>query len=94
MNNKAFLVDYNLCDGCRLCEEGCCREHNWSEEQSGVLLSVAGPYVFPSGKTETYFVAVPTDFCDCCEMSCAPACAAACPKGCIELVMRSLWERS
>ena len=84
MIRKALLVDYNLCDGCRLCVESCCREHDNLKGNSGIVLSQAGPYRFPSGKEETYYVITPTDFCDGCVKVGNPVCVSACPNQCLE----------
>lgn len=85
MNRKAFLVNYALCDGCRLCEQACCRTHGYTAEQSGIRLSRVGPYRFPSGREELWTVPTPTDFCDRCGGADKAVCAAVCPKGCLEL---------
>lgn len=84
MIRKALLVDYNLCDGCRLCVEFCCRVHDSLKGNSGIVLSQAGPYRFPSGKEETYYIITPTDFCDGCVNVGDPVCVAACPNQCLE----------
>lgn len=85
MKKTALLVDYSMCDGCQRCVKACCREHGWKEAQSGIVLSHVGPYRFPSGKEEAYYIAAPTDFCDCCEEGNGPACVSACPKRCLEI---------
>lgn len=80
---NAFLIDYGSCDGCRKCVEVCCREHARPPEQSGLILSTAGPYQFPSGKEETYFIPTPTDYCDTCEAIGAQVCTKICPRNSI-----------
>ena len=86
MERKAMLTSYAKCDGCGKCVEACIRAHGCAPEQSGVKLSVSGPFTFPSGKVETYYVATPTDFCDQCVGNAGgAACAAVCPFGCIEV---------
>ena len=85
MKSKALLVEYNLCDGCRLCVESCCREHDNLKGNSGIVLSQTGPYRFPSGKEEIYYIITPTDFCDGCVNMENPACVSVCPNQCLEI---------
>lgn len=82
MVKNGLLVAYGNCDGCQACVAACRRAHGSGAEQSGLKLSVAGPYRFPSGREETYFVATPTDYCDQCAGD-RPACVRGCSKGCL-----------
>ena len=78
-----LLVSYLACSGCRKCVEACSLAHHDARGKSGLKISAAGPYRFPSGKTVTYFVAAPTDSCDGCALADVPACVSACPAGCL-----------
>ena len=78
-----LLIDYYYCSGCRSCELACQAAHGAPPEQSGLKLSVSGPFRFPSGRAETYHIPTPTAFCDRCAGSDAPACVGACPFDCI-----------
>lgn len=88
MSKFGLLVSYDQCDGCRKCVDACRQTHDFTSEQNGMKLSVSGPFTFPSGKAETYYVAIPTAFCDYCETSrdidgSAAACVQVCPARCI-----------
>ena len=85
MDSYALLISYAECDGCQKCVTACRRAH--TTLQSGLKMSSAGPFQFPSGRTEQYYVATPTDSCDRCVLYDAetdlPVCVQACPSGCI-----------
>lgn len=85
MNKYGLLSAYGKCDGCGKCIEACCQAHGFMPEQSGVKISISGPFTFPSGRTETYYIATPTDFCDRCREKDTPDCTQACPHNCIIL---------
>lgn len=87
MDTYGLLVSYSKCNSCLKCVDACCQAHSYTPEQSGLKLSIAGPFQFPSGASETYYVATPTDYCDHCA-ACGsdgtlPACVHACSAGCI-----------
>ena len=83
MAKYGLLVDYNKCDGCGKCVEACIQAHGSTPENSGLKISVSGPFTFPSGKVETYYIATPTDYCDKCAGREGCVCEKACPAGCI-----------
>ncbi len=83
MNKYGLLSVYSKCDGCGKCIDSCCRTHGFTPEQSGLKISISGPFTFHSGKIETYYIAAPTDFCDRCKERDIPACAQVCPHNCI-----------
>ena len=83
MGKKGLLVNYSNCDGCGKCVAACLASHGYAPENSGLKISVSGPFQFPSGRTEAYSIATPTDFCDLCADKDSPACTAACPRACL-----------
>lgn len=85
MGTYGMLVAYGQCGGCQACVDACRQAHHFSLKESGLMLSTTEPFQFPSGRTETYFVATPTAFCNGCGVEETPACAAACPAGCISI---------
>lgn len=94
MSKYGFLSSYGDCTGCEACLTACRAAHRTPPEQSGLKLSVSGPFSLPSGRTETYHIPTPTAFCDRCAGSDAPACAGACPHGCIAVgELRALGEQ-
>jgi len=78
MARLGLLTAYTACDNCGKCVEACRLAHGSAPEQSGLKLSVSGPFALPSGRVETYYIATPTAFCDGCGK-----CAQACPGQCI-----------
>ena len=85
MNKYGMLISYENCSGCGACLAACQAAHDSKPEQSGLKLSVSGPFRFPSGKTETWHFPTPTAFCDRCVGKDAPVCVYACPFSCITI---------
>jgi Fe-S-cluster-containing dehydrogenase component len=88
MIDKALLVDFEYCTGCRACELACRNEHDIPDGMWGVKVTEEGPWRLPSGGWHWDYVPVPTEICDFCADRVAkgsePSCVQHCPAKVIE----------
>ena len=89
MDKYVMLVAYSTCNGCRKCERACRQAHNFTQEQSGVIVKTVGPFQVAVGKRLIDYIATPTDYCDHCAVNSdagqSAACVQTCPVGCLRV---------
>lgn len=79
MAKYGFLIDYEHCVGCHVCEMACAREHDRPEGESGIVINQVVP---DQSGGRHYFIPVPTDHCNLCGKRLAQGRAPACAQNC------------
>jgi len=66
MGQKAMLINYEFCTGCRACEVACQQEYGYDEDKTGITLYSQGPFRINARKWNWNWIATPTDICHGC----------------------------
>ncbi|GHT79865.1 oxidoreductase [Actinomycetota bacterium] len=66
MSRKGILINYDYCTGCHSCEVACRTEHNYKDNEGGIIVSQIGPWEYAEDKYQYSFVPAITDQCDQC----------------------------
>lgn len=66
MGRKGILINYDYCSGCHSCEVACRVEHDFPDDQGGVIVSQVGPWRYGEDQYQYAYAPVITDMCDQC----------------------------
>lgn len=66
MLRKGILINYEYCTGCHSCEVACRVEHDYSDDQGGIIVKQIGPWEYAPDRYQYSFMPVITDQCDQC----------------------------
>ena len=66
MPRKGMLINYGYCTGCHSCEVACRIEHDYPDDQGGIIVKQVGPWEYAPDHYQYDFVPIITDQCDQC----------------------------
>jgi anaerobic dimethyl sulfoxide reductase subunit B (iron-sulfur subunit) len=66
MTRKGLFINYAYCTGCHSCEVACRVEHDYPDDQGGIIVTQIGPWQIGDDKYQFDYVPNVTDQCDHC----------------------------
>ena len=87
MSEYGLLIDYKYCTGCLSCDFACNQEFDFPMGQSGIKVSLYGPWELENDKWEYLYVPAVTELCDMCEERVAKGKQPTCVQHCQALCM-------
>lgn len=88
MTQRAMIINYEFCTGCRTCEVACQQEHGYDPEKTGIALYSQGPFQIEGKRWNWNWIPTLTDLCDGCATRVAKGKLPACQHHCQARVIK------